>query len=198
MKRTLAFAFALMLILLLSRMTSWAQGRNASEAATTEQRLAEEIGLERLLPATAPRAQDARNVAVLLQEGTGNRSMIGQTNFGSIANEAFVQQVGAYNTSDLMQTGSGNRTTVAQRGRSNRFTMDLTGTNNEMTVLQEGNNNRVESTVISDSRRYTITQSGSNNVLNQVETAPLAPKGYSVEMRGNGIQLTIEQGRVFP
>jgi minor curlin subunit len=196
MKTFLVCATAL---LLTGPLTALAQSRSISEAPSTEQRLAEEIGLERLLPdATALRSQDARNVSILIQEGTGNRSTLQQTNSGALANSIYVQQVGFYNEAELTQTGSGNRTTVGQQGTANRVESELLGSNNELTVMQDGNNNQVASTVLNDNRRYTITQTGTNNVLNQVESSPAAPQGYTVEMRGNGIRMTIEQGRAIP
>ena len=151
---------------------------------------------------------NADNVSILSQIGNSN--------------EAFIRQAGDDNTSRLAILGDGNKTEVIQEGRRNFFDMDLVGNNNPVSVKQFGNNNvydmdlnasntpinlvqngtsnRVVSNLMAATEReYSIRQYGNNNVLNQAEgNASVLQKGYSVEMRGNGIRMTIEQGRVTP
>ena len=149
---------------------------------------------------------NADNVSLLTQIGNSN--------------EAFIRQVGDDNISRLAIIGDGNKTEVIQEGRRNLFDMDLTGNNNPVSVKQFGNNNvydmdlnasntpvnlvqsgtsnRVVSNLTGTNREYNIGQYGNNNVLTQVEGNTVLQKGYSVEMRGNGIRLSIEQGRVTP
>jgi minor curlin subunit len=67
-----------------------------------------------------------------------------------------------------------------------------------LNVLQDGSHNTLNSDIRLNDRRYDIRQYGSNNTLTQVETTQQAPKGYTVEMHGQGINLTIEQSKVFP
>ncbi|AYA35931.1 hypothetical protein D3Y59_02010 [Hymenobacter oligotrophus] len=190
------FALFTGLLVLLGTCPAWAQQRPESESARAEQRLAEEIGLERV-PVTAPNPANANNVATLLQQGVGNQAQSIQTNPGVLSNLAYIRQVGASNEAQLSQTGSGNRTTVRQQGNRNRFAGSVVGDENEIEVVQQGSRNVVNSEVVNDGRQYTILQQGNNNQLNQVETSPASPKGYTVEMRGNGINITIEQGKAW-
>ena len=156
----------------------------------------------RLVPALSA----ADNVSILSQVGNNN--------------ESYMAQIGDYNLSRLAITGSNNSTTVTQQGNRNTFDMDLTGNNNPVSLKQSGNNNvynmdlnasntpvnlvqdgnsnRVSSSLTGNNRQYNISQYGNNNLLNQVEGNSILPQGYSVEMRGNGIRLSIEQGHVKP
>ena len=72
------------------------------------------------------------------------------------------------------------------------------GNNNTMKITQKGDYNTVEGKIRENNRKYEITQYGSENKLIQVESTMQAPMGYNVEMRGRGINLTIEQGKVLP
>ena len=205
-----------------------AQQRAPSEAATAEQRLAEDLGLERLPRGTAvPTLGDIRNVATLLQTGSGNAARLDQQNPSTPINQAYVVQVGTANVLGLTQTGSRNSAFVLQNGSGNRagYTQDgqnnsttitqngsqnkiqgvqgeadllLEGNNNTMKITQKGDYNTVEGKIRENNRKYEITQYGSENKLIQVESTMQAPMGYNVEMRGRGINLTIEQGKVLP
>lgn len=174
-----------------------AQGRDSDpdlrELAQQPLRLAQLVG-------------NADNVSLLTQSGNSN--------------EAFIRQVGDNNASRLAVFGNGNKTEVIQEGRRNLFDMDLTGNNNPVSVrqygannvydmdlnasntpvnlVQNGTSNRVVSNLTGTNREYNIGQYGNNNVLTQIEGNTVLQKGYSVEMRGNGIRLSIEQGRVTP
>ena len=176
--------------------SSASQGRASDlQAATLQpQRLAQLVG-------------SADNVSLLSQIGNSN--------------EAFIKQVGDDNASRLAILGSNNKTDITQSGRRNLLELDLVGNNNPIVVkqfgnnnvydvdlnvsntpvnlVQNGNSNRVVSSLTATDREYSIRQYGNNNVLNQVEgNATLLQKGYNVEMRGNGIRMTIEQGRATP
>ena len=196
-----------------------AQQRLQSEAVTAEQRLVENLGAERLSTVVGPTAgSDVRNVSTLIQNGAGNNAAIDQRNLSSITNQAYIIQAGAANVLGLAQTGSnnraylvqdgaGNRANFTQEGQGNSSTLTQHGTNNRLQGLVEGNNNalnirqdgagnRVQSEVQQNDRTYNISQIGYGNTLTQRETTTQSPQGYSVEMRGVGINVTIEQGRV--
>lgn len=193
--------------------------RTPSEATTAEQRLVEDIGTDRLptslLPATGT---TVRNALTLLQSGTGNNATLDQrTPSTAAASQAYIMQVGTANVLGLLQNGggnsaymaqegSGNRANLTQQGQGNSSTITQKGTNNrldelvigdsnKMNVYQDGNYNKVNSEIREDGRKYTISQLGNGNTLTQLETSSPA-KGYGVEMRGNGINLIIEQGKV--
>ena len=210
------------LTLLLAGAAVWAtparaQQRPVSEAPTTEQRLAEDLGPERL-PSAAPALSNLQNAVVLQQSGTGNTAYIDQQRLAGSSNQAYVEQVGAANALGLVQVGGGNvaaatqqgtgnqadltqngqRNTSAltQRGDNNRLTGSVAGTDNELNIRQNGNNNQVDSEIRQNKQAYTINQYGSGNVLRQVESTVQGTPGYTVEMRGTGINLTIEQGKI--
>jgi minor curlin subunit len=191
-----------------------AQQRAPSEAPTAEQRLAEDISPERL-----PTGTSYQNNLLLLQNGAGNTTRIDQQSLtGAGVNQAYVEQVGAANSLGLIQTGSGNvsnslqsgngnQADLTQQGQSNNSALTQRGDNNRLTGLvvadrtelninQNGNNNQVSSEIRESQRSYTINQYGSNNSLKQVESTITATPGYTVEMRGSGINLTIEQGKI--
>jgi minor curlin subunit len=203
-----------------------AQSRTPSEAATAEQRLAEDVGLERL-PNALPAGTTFRNVSALQQTGSNNTATISQQNPTLKPNEAIAIQAGESNTMLLNQLGSSNQLYVSQDGSGNAvgYTQDgnrnstsitqkgnqnkvqgiggsadllLQGSDNTMKITQNGDNNTVEGRIQESHRKYEITQSGSENKLIQVESTMQTPVGYSVEMRGRGINLTIEQSKVLP
>ncbi|QKG57092.1 hypothetical protein GKZ68_10905 [Hymenobacter sp. BRD128] len=204
---------------LLSSAVAQAQQHPASEAPTVEQRLAEDVGLERL-PTGAAALSALQNAAILLQNGSDNTARIDQQSVSGISNQAYVQQVGAANTLGLMQTGGGNGATAQQYGSGNQADLTQQGQNNSSALLQRGNNNHLTGLVATDrselnisqngsnnqvnseiresQRSYTINQYGNNNSLKQVESTIQAAPGYTVEMRGSGINLTIEQGKIKP
>ncbi|GEM_PF-1470741 len=204
---------------LLGSTAAQAQQRPASEAATTEQRLAEDVGLERL-PTGAPALSTLQNAATLLQNGAGNTARIDQQSLSGASNQAYVEQVGAANAlglvqaggsnvatvqqygngnqADLTQQGQGNSSALTQRGDNNRLTGQLVGNQSGLNIYQEGSNNQVDSEIRQNKQAYTINQYGSGNSLKQVETTSQATPGYTVEMRGSGINLTIEQGKIKP
>lgn len=199
--------------------TTHAQQRTPSEAASAEQRLAEDLGLERL-PSSAPTPATLQNTATLLQSGAGNSARIDQQRLAGVSNQAYVDQVGAANALGLVQTGGGNVATVGQngtgnqadltqngqrnasaltqKGDNNRLTGLVVGNGTELNIHQNGSNNQVDSEIRQNKQAYTINQYGSGNVLKQVESTSQATPGYRVEMRGTGINLTIEQGKIKP
>ena len=194
-----------------------AQQRTPSEAATAEQRLVEDLGT---LPTTTPLVAggNVRNTSNLLQIGLGNRATVDQHSLSNLNNQAYIMQAGAANAlgliqsggnnraymfqqgsgnrADLTQDGQGNASTLTQRGVNNRLQGLVSGNDNELNIRQYGANNRVQSEVRQNDRTYSINQIGYGNTLTQKETTAQSPQGYSVEMRGVGINVTIEQGRV--
>ncbi|MDO7850710.1 hypothetical protein [Hymenobacter convexus] len=210
-------------VMALFACSAQAQQRMPSEAATSEQRLAEDIGLDQL-----PTSSGAtRNNSVLVQTGTGNVSKLDQQSLASPENQAYLEQAGFSNTAAMNQIGGGNRvyllqngasntagftqrgqgntTTLSQQGGGNKITgtsgnseFTLEGDRNTLKISQTGVNNTVKGDVRESDRTYDIRQYGVNNTLTQIETSSQTPKGYSIEMRGQGINLTIEQSKVVP
>ena len=187
------------------------QSRAATDAPTAAQQLVEEIGIERLpTGALVSRIHDARNLSVVEQSRDGNKATIVQVSLGAGPNQALIVQAGAanilsldqygtYNTTNLTLQGNSNVGTVNQRGSDNSFDGRIVGDRNKLDVLQNGHGNRSVLEVEANGRTYPVVQIGNDNNLVQREAAnSMAPKGYGVEMRGNGIRLTIEQGRVTP
>ena len=196
-----------------------AQGqRPSSEAATAEQRLAEDLGLERLSRTTAP-VLVTDNISTLQQIGNGSTARLDQQSLAAPANQALMVQVGNANVLGLTQTGAGNRlnavqigsgntadfvqdgisntSTLAQKGSQNAIKGLVDGDRNQLNVVQTGNGNEVDSELRQNGRRYNITQLGQDNTLTQKETSAQSPQGYNVLMVGRGINITIEQGRVI-
>lgn len=171
-----------------------------------------EIGIrdlpEQLRPA-APLLSAADNVAFLSQVGSNNDSFIAQVGDQNLArlsivgsgNTTAVLQDGNKNRFEMTVTGDNNPVSLTQLGDNNAYVMDLNASNTPVNLVQNGAGNRVSSSLTAiNNRQYNISQYGNNNLLNQAEGrgATLAPQGYSVEMRGNGIRMTIDQGRVGP
>lgn len=197
-------------------------------SASREQQLVENIGLDRLpTVASLPALSTFQNVAGLLQIGNGNKARIEQQSLSNTANQAYMAQVGEANILGLSQFGSNNRlfvnqtgnnnhagyiqdgqnnsTTIAQDGSQNKVQgiqggtdLLLEGNNNTMKITQKGDFNTVEGKIQESNRKYEIIQHGSENKLIQVESTMQTPMGYTVEMRGRGINMTIEQSKVVP
>jgi minor curlin subunit len=195
-------------------------------STSREQQLAETVGLERLPTGSASAVVGSfQNVATLTQNGTANDARIDQQNLGVQANQAYVAQVGTANVLGLSQTGSNNALSATQNGISNNLGFTQNGRNNSTAILQNGNNNSlqgvgsntdfllegndnklritqqgdnntVKGEIRENNRNYEIRQYGSENKLVQIESTQSTPVGYTVEMRGRGINLTIEQSQV--
>ena len=189
-----------------------AQGRGVPETApSAAQQVVEEIGLDRLTSTTSGlRPADARNLSVLRQTGQSNQATIEQVSQTSTPNQALIVQAGNANIVDFYQYGSGNEASLLLQGNKNTGSVDQRGSNNvydgrvvgnrnDVDVVQNGQNNRATLDAAGNNRSYPVLQVGNNNQLTQREGAgTTAPQGYGVEMRGNGILLTIEQGRATP
>ena len=189
-----------------------AQGRGVPETApSAAQQVVEEIGLDRLTSTTSGlRPADARNLSVLRQTGQSNQATIEQVSQTSTPNQALIVQAGNANIVDFYQYGSGNEASLLLQGNKNTGSVDQRGSNNvydgrvvgnrnDVDVVQNGQNNRATLDAAGNNRSYPVLQVGNNNQLTQREGAgTTAPQGYGVEMRGNGIRLTIEQGRATP
>ncbi|MGY3088356.1 minor curlin subunit [Hymenobacter sp. UYAg731] len=184
--------------------------RLPSEAATAEQRLAEDFGPDRL-PNSGETQTTAQNQtsSTLRQIGIGNQATVSQQSPSALGNQAYIVQIGmgneigisqngTGNSATFTQDGQGNSSTITQHGTANKLTGVVKGDRNEVNVLQDGNNNQVTGDIRLSDRVYNIKQYGNNNTLTQFESTVQMPKGYSVEMRGQGINLTIEQSKVVP
>jgi hypothetical protein len=194
---------------LLGAVGAQAQTPGTSQAATAEQRLAEDLGVDRLRNALQLPSTDARNTATLLQMGTSNAATIDQTSLGVPPNQATVMQAGAGNALGLTQTGSNNQTAFGQTGNANQATLRQTGSNNvlqgqvtgddnALDVTQQGQGNRYSTQLTGSHGRYNVDQVGTGNTLIQREAATTTPlPGYNVQQQGTGMQLTIEQGKAY-
>lgn len=188
-----------------------AQGHNSESAPNAAQQLVEEIGLDRFVGTTNALAPaGARALSVLRQIGSDNQANIEQVSLGTAPNQALVVQAGAANVAGLNQYGSGNMATLVltgdgnhgrinQRQNTNSFNGDIRGDGNTLNVLQNGNSNSSVLDAEGTGRTYNITQVGDKNSLTQREGInSTAPRGYSVEMRGYDMHITILQGRTQP
>ncbi|KAA9327181.1 hypothetical protein F0P96_18260 [Hymenobacter busanensis] len=191
------------LVLIVFCLISWtitanAQQRESNDSQRAEQALAEQLGPERL-PLDVLTALSDANRAILVQEGNQNAASIQQmrTSGASLGNLVNLVQVGSGNAATIEQAGAATRTSVEQYGTNNWVESDINGLNTESQIRQTGANNRVEQDLDVDNRRYTVEQTGRNNQLIQRENGTTTP-GYEVQMRGNGIRIIIEQGRVLP
>lgn len=195
----------------LAPMLALAQSHEPEAAASATQQLVEEIGFDRLTTAIGGlNPAGARNLSMLQQKGRNNIADIEQVNSGTAVNEALIVQAGNANILGFKQTGSGNAAvltlrgdgntgTVNQQGSNNSLDGRITGNKNTFEVHQNGIGNRSTFDMVGDGRDYPVLQIGNNNSLVQREGAnSTAPRGYGVEMRGNGIRLTIEQGHAQP
>ena len=175
-----------------------AQQESRSEANSASQRLVEDFGLiskGRLLDLNS---SDVQNLATIVQRGNGNQAVANQqyTGAGGGANQAFILQVGSGNKAELAQRGSGNTTTLNQHGDDNEAVSRVVGNNNTTTLNQFGDRNSYVRDVATDGANVELTQRGNSNVLRQTGSQVSAPPRYEVEMRGNGIQLSIHTGRI--
>ena len=186
-----------------------AQQESQSEANSASQRLVEDFGLiskGRLLDLSP---SDAQNLATIVQQGNGNQAVANQqyTGAGGGANQAFILQVGSENKAELAQRGSGNTATLNQEGSNNTTTLNqngdgnmatsrVVGDGNTTTLTQEGNKNTFVRDVGTEGKGFKLTQTGNENYLKQTGSQALTPPRYEVEMRGNGIQLSIHTGRI--
>jgi hypothetical protein len=199
-------------LLLLTICLSWTQLSYAqqlgSQSTTSEQRLAEDLGVDRLRNALLP-STETRTTAVLLQIGMGNVATIDQVSQGTLPNQAVIIQAGASNTLNLSQMGLNNQTALGQTGNANQATLhqagsnnvlqgQVTGDDNTLDVSQQGQGNSYNTQLTGNHGRYNVEQIGSGNSLTQREAATAtALPGYSVQQQGTGIQLTIEQGKAY-
>ena len=175
-----------------------AQQESRSEANSVSQRLVEDFGLISKGKLLDLNSSDAQNLATIVQRGNGNQAVANQqyTGAGGGANQAFILQVGSENKAELAQRGSGNTTTLNQDGDGNKVTSRVVGDGNTTTLNQLGNGNSYVRDVETNRVGFTLTQNGNNNKLLQTGSQVLAPPRYEVEMRGNGIQLSIQTGRI--
>lgn len=177
--------------------TLQAQNGRDEQEISTGQLLIQTSGINQITTGETNGNQSAMaNQALQQQQGNLNVSSIDQSilNAGR-GNAASIVQNGNSNAAAAIQTGAYNRTTITQLGNQNVVISEIEGYNTESAVNQRGNRNRVEQEIDRDNQRYTVDQVGNNNRLIQRETTGNNP-GYGVEMRGNGIQVMVEQGRV--
>jgi hypothetical protein len=185
-------------------------GSASSHATTAEQRLAEDLGVDRLRNALLVPVPDARNTASLLQAGTSNTTTVNQFSQGTLPNQATVAQAGTGNYLNILQIGFNNQTNFSQTGNTNQTTLQqngsgnavrgrVVGNDNALDVQQQGLNNSYSTQLLGNQGRYNIDQLGNNNSLTQREASTTTPlPGYDVKMEGSNMHITIEQGKAFP
>lgn len=172
-----------------------AQASRDPEDISTGQLLVQRLGTDNL-GTSAAEASVVSNQASLLQHGNQNQGSIDQRMVGvGQGNVAGITQSGTSNVAAILQAGAGSRTSIVQVGGSNVAASEINGYNTESDIVQKGNGNRVDQRLNVDDRRYSVEQMGNNNNLVQRESGNTAP-GYEVTMKGNGIRIIIEQGRV--
>ncbi|MBX0289002.1 hypothetical protein K3G63_01045 [Hymenobacter sp. HSC-4F20] len=190
------FAQCVAAALLLSTGAARGQGSREPDGISTGQQLIQTFGTSQVSGSEATATPAGLNQALLHQQGNANVGTITQTMLSAgQGNVAAVLQNGNSNAAAALQNGVNNRTTIMQIGNNNVAVSDITGYNTESAILQNGNRNQIDQQLIRDNQRYSVEQLGNNNNLVQRETSGAAP-GYNVTMRGNGIQIMIEQGRV--
>ncbi|WP_019948358.1 hypothetical protein [Hymenobacter aerophilus] len=197
MKQLRFFTFASLLACLVSwANVAQAQQEGHSEANTASQRLIEDYGLSALDRLPIPSLANPQNLAKLVQLGNSNKAKADQYNPGTEVNQAYIVQVGSFNTASLTQNGSGNTTIINQKGDDNKATSNVNGNNNVVDLNQIGNRNRIVRDVATDGREVFILQKGDDLRINQTSTQATAPPRYSIEMIGTSMQISIETGRI--
>lgn len=205
-------ALQLAACLLLPVAGAWAQSASMANATPLAQGSGgTELYLRDLpenLHPNRPLLLNADNMVMLTQVGNSNIAGINQVGDANLArmavqgnnNTTTLTQRGNRNAANIDVAGDNNPVAVTQNGNGNQYELDLTSSSNTpVNVVQNGSGNRVQSELSGSGRQYNVTQFGNNNELTQRENASsVLPKGYSVEMRGTGMRLTIEQNRVIP
>lgn len=183
---------------------------NANPATTSAQQLAQDLGVERLRYALLPNATDFRNAVSLEQTGTSNTAVINQNAQAVLANQAAIQQNGTGNLLNLNQTGSNNQTGFSQNGSYNQAALrqqgsgnsiygQVTGDNNAVDATQQGTGNQYSTELAGTRGRYTVEQIGDNNSLKIRESSTTTTlPGYNIKMESNNMNITIEQGKIYP
>jgi hypothetical protein len=184
----------LLLVLSLASHFTQAQTGHDPEEVNTGQLLLQRLGAE--TSSLSSEGTTSVNKATLLQQGALNQGTIDQHMIGiGQGNMASISQSGASNVAAILQNGAGSRTIISQVGANNMAASEINGYNTESEIIQKGNGNRVDQRLNVDDRRYSVEQMGNNNNLVQRESGSTAP-GYEVSMKGNGIRIMVEQGRV--
>lgn len=183
----------LLALLCLSSHLVQAQSGRDPEDTSTGQLLVQQLSAE---SGNSTEATFLTNQATLQQQGSLNQGSIDQHMIGvGRGNAALITQNGMGNAAAILQNGAGSRVSITQSGANNVAASEVNGYNTESDITQRGNGNRVNQQLNVDDRRYSVEQMGNNNNLIQRETGSTTP-GYEVTMKGNGIRIIIEQGRV--
>ena len=124
------------------------------------------------------------------QNGSDNQSII-QTQDSYVR----VQQRGEANILNATQQGQDGQLRITQDGTNNQYSGTVVGNNNALDITQRGEDNLIRQELLGNDLRYRVTQEGQGHQLIQTEHDPLAP-AYEVHQRGQGMQITIEQGFV--
>ncbi|MGB3589587.1 MAG: hypothetical protein WBA23_23780 [Tunicatimonas sp.] len=149
---------------------------------------AEEALLQQLTTPTLPSVQ---NEVLIQQVGINNQATVEQTE--ALRNYIRVQQTGDTHQVEVRQQGQDNQWDITQEGEQHRFEGSMIGNDIQVEVQQYGQQNTIQQDLMGNGMDYSITQQGSQLELIQIEHNSLAPT-YSVQQRGIGMTVIIEQG----
>ncbi|MBK0404732.1 hypothetical protein I5M27_17190 [Adhaeribacter sp. BT258] len=168
-------------------------GKYEEELLTSQQLASERYILNNSVQENVP--ANARNVALVAQDGNSNTFDGKQVNAGSSRNPnvVVIMQSGNLNNASLEQTGENNKAKVSQLGEGNDYEGRMNGRNNETAINQFGNNNSINQNLEGEGMNYRLTQQGNNNQINQYENGT-QNKGYEVIQQGSGMNITITNG----
>jgi minor curlin subunit len=151
-------------------------------------------------------AQSIETEEVILQQVDKNaqKLLISELSAGDIAalqskqvsgNYSNVVQQGNANSVMLQQIGMGNVTEVTQHGNKNTYEGTIIGNNNLNAISQHGNGNYIQQHILADDLSRSVIQIGNQNSIIQKEDGS-NPLPYKIEQVGNGMHITITNGRV--
>jgi hypothetical protein len=134
--------------------------------------------------------------AEIAQDGTTNQAKITQFNKNEIdgSNRACIVQGGDQNSAVIEQTGEDNTNIILQCGKSNSGIQKTDGNRNLASLVQFGYYNRSVQVISGNDQSNIIVQRGSDNQIYREETGQ-AGLGYRVLQEGNGMRMTVINGR---
>ena len=194
MKRILNSILPLAAFLLLG-LPALAQQTTDEEEPGSASTLVRRVGsVDEVRQLLATPGANARNQAMLVQQGNSNRLSVDQQIVaGSAVNLVQLEQVGDYNLLNVQQQGNGLTQRVLQQGNGNEVASRMQGSDVESTIRQSGNANKVQQDLNVSQRNYVIEQTNGGNELVQRESGAVTPTGYEVRMTGN-MRVVIEHG----
>ncbi|WP_299991527.1 hypothetical protein [uncultured Pontibacter sp.] len=114
----------------------------------------------------------------------------------TVGNVNSIVQDGSSNIAIIQQVGVGNVTDLTQSGNGNVYEAQVEGNDNLNLIKQNGNQNAIYQDLRTDGHVYKITQQGANNALSQSEIGTIQSVPVEITQRGQGMQISITNGRV--